>query len=199
MNVPSTSPAVLPALVAAIAACTASVAAPDGSGRDLPRKEAVVSELAPAGEGHRLDIPRAPDKARPPDLASPCKGVTCSGHGQCKVTGGQAACECEPYFKPGADKLSCIDACSGVSCNPGYACVPGAHDQTNPICVATCDCSNCGNCSMADFAASGAMQAYCGSSSYPPTVACNKPCPAGQGCIPYTPAICWPMEGCISK
>jgi hypothetical protein len=103
-------------------------------------------------------------------------------------------------------KTPCSTACLGLGCANGQACpvgtvcVPEAHQMPLNICVPTCDCSNCGNCSMADFAASGAMQAYCGSKTSPPTAACKMPCPLpGDGCIPYSPAMCWPMEGCLSK
>jgi hypothetical protein len=108
-------------------------------------------------------------------------------------------------FGANCNKTPCSTGCLGVGCANGQACptgtvcVPEAHEQPLYVCVPTCDCSNCGNCSMADFAASGAMQANCGSQTGTPTVACKLPCPLpGDGCIPYQPAICWPMEGCLS-
>ena len=43
------------------------------------------------------------------------------------------------------------------------------------------------------------MQKQCGNDDGPATITCNKPCPyAGHGCIPYSPPICWGMEGCMS-
>jgi hypothetical protein len=69
----------------------------------------------------------------------------------------------------------------------------------DPLCVETCDCSNCGTCSMQDFANSGTQVLYCGSGEQsPPTSACTDPCPSGSGCIPYDPPICWGGQGCMS-
>lgn len=39
--------------------------------------------------------------------AGPCDGITCSGHGDCVVTAGAAACVCEAGFDP--DGLACVD------------------------------------------------------------------------------------------
>ena len=41
------------------------------------------------------------------DDAGPCDGITCSGHGQCVVENGAAACVCEPGYDE--DGLMCID------------------------------------------------------------------------------------------
>jgi len=111
----------------------------------------------------------------------------------------------EWIFGVKCNKTPCSTACLGVGCANGQACpvgtvcVPEAHQMPLNICVPTCDCSNCGNCSLADFAG-GVLQAYCGSKTSPPTAACKLPCPSpGDGCIPYSPAMCWPMQGCLSK
>jgi hypothetical protein len=99
---------------------------------------------------------------------------------------------------------TCSTGCLGAPCNVQACplettCVSTVHGADAWICVVTCDCSNCGNCDMADFAASGAMSLQCGSDSGPATVTCRKPCPfAGDGCIPYDPPLCWGMEGCLS-
>jgi hypothetical protein len=140
----------------------------------------------------------APDLELAPNQGDPCAGVGCSGHGSCTVdpVTGQPVCACELYYK--AVGLACVPACSGVSCPPGQICIPGHHKTTDPMCVDTCDCSNCGNCAMSDFQSYGVN--YCGSpSGAPATVVCNNPCPAGEGCIPYATPICWPGQGCISK
>jgi hypothetical protein len=101
---------------------------------------------------------------------------------------------------PCSQKCLSKGCADGQACPVGTVCVPEAHQMPLNVCVPTCDCSNCGNCSLADFAASGSMQAFCGSTSSPPAAACKLPCPSpGDGCIPYSPAICWPMEGCLSK
>ena len=68
-------------------------------------------------------------------------------------------------------------------------------------CVQTCDCSNCPNCAPDN--SDGRWddeQEYCGAqpNQQPATMACNKPCPDGMGCIPYATQICWPLEGCFS-
>jgi hypothetical protein len=55
-----------------------------------------------------------------PDLASPCDGVTCSGHGFCMADTGQPRCACTPGF-----------AATGLECLPSDPCAPnpcvGAH------------------------------------------------------------------------
>lgn len=37
---------------------------------------------------------------------NPCQGVTCSGHGECQVVGGQAACDCDNGYH--AEGLDCV-------------------------------------------------------------------------------------------
>jgi hypothetical protein len=93
------------------------------------------------------------------------------------------------------------DPCAGVVCPEGQACVSEAHGQPLGVCVDTCDCSNCGNCSYDN--ADGRwddMQEYCGNlKNSPATMACNRPCGGGMGCIYYGAVnICWPLEGCFS-
>ena len=71
------------------------------------------------------------------------------------------------------------------------------HVNHTNVCVATCDCSNCGTCDMSQIPSYGV--AYCGNAAgSPATLTCNKPCPAGQGCIPFSTPICWAGQGCIS-
>jgi hypothetical protein len=84
-----------------------------------------------------------------------------------------------------------------VQCAADQACVPEAHCQPLGACVQTCDCSNCPNCGpSADWST---WQEYCGASTQgPATMMCNKPCGNGEGCLPYSPGICWPLEGCFS-
>lgn len=50
-----------------------------------------------------------------------CAGRTCSGHGECVVTGGVARCDCNPGYH--ASDLSCF---AGES-DPGTAFVPGGY------------------------------------------------------------------------
>jgi hypothetical protein len=93
------------------------------------------------------------------------------------------------------------DPCAGVVCPDGQACVSEAHGQALGVCVDTCDCSNCGNCSYDN--ADGRwddMQEYCGNrGKSPATMACNRPCGGGMGCIYYGAVnVCWPLEGCFS-
>jgi formylglycine-generating enzyme required for sulfatase activity len=53
-------------------------------------------------------------------LQNTCKGVDCSGHGECKTQGGQAVCVCEDgYVSVG---LSCQDPCSQVNCSYKEKC-----------------------------------------------------------------------------
>jgi hypothetical protein len=92
-----------------------------------------------------------------------------------------------------ACNLSCGD------CPGGQTCVATEHGNPFWQCVPTCDCSNCGTCDMQNFKDTAAWVLYCGSlQTSPATVACTKPCPPGQGCIPYGTPLCWPGEGCMS-
>lgn len=103
---------------------------------------------------------------------------------------------------------SCAASCLGVICPDqpcpvGTVCVPEAHEQPLGVCVATCECNNCGNCSLsAGDNRWDDWQEHCGTapnSGGPATSSCSLPCPnAGDGCIPYDQGICWPMEGCFS-
>lgn len=84
-------------------------------------------------------------------------------------------------------------------CPDGTVCITGDHGTTWSIgiCMAACDCSNCGNCDPEDFAPSGTN--YCGASpgSRVATQSCHAPCPDGGGCIPFGDvSVCWPIEGC---
>jgi EGF-like domain len=130
-----------------------------------------------------------------------CAGVDCGLCGTCDVLNGTAICSCPTGYGLQAGK--CVldpDPCVTTSCGADEACVSEAHCQPLGACVPTCDCNNCGNCGPDN--ADGRwddMQEYCGNlMSSPATLTCTKPCPAGQGCIPYSPAICWPLEGCFS-
>jgi hypothetical protein len=129
-----------------------------------------------------------------------CVGVECGYCAECQVVDGHAGCVCPPGFKlSGMDCEVDGDPCASVSCDPGMVCVPAHHCQIDPGCTPTCDCSNCGTCSMQDFVNAGAMVLYCGSGQQAPaTMACALPCPSGMGCIPYQPPICWGMQGCMS-
>jgi hypothetical protein len=102
-----------------------------------------------------------------------------------------------------ANGKTCATGCLGAPCPDqpcaiGTTCVPEAHGMALNVCVVTCDCTNCGTCDISMFTSS--EQAVCGATSgNTPTKACNMPCPsAGDGCIPYSPGICWPLEGCFS-
>ncbi len=130
-----------------------------------------------------------------------CSGVSCGTCGQCKVTGGVAACECPKDYQVVNGKCQlATDPCASANCAADEACVPEAHCQALGVCVKKCDCSNCGNCGPDNSDGKwDDMQEYCGNpKAQPATKACTKPCPAGQGCLPFATPICWPMEGCLS-
>jgi hypothetical protein len=133
-------------------------------------------------------------------LDETCGGVDCGRCGTCKVVQGVATCTCPNGYKQQNGK--CVlspDPCTTAKCGPGTACVSEAHCSPLGACVPTCDCSNCGNCGPSSDGRWNDMQEYCGNlNSSPATKACNKPCPAGQGCLPYATPICWPIEGCFS-
>jgi hypothetical protein len=127
-----------------------------------------------------------------------CAGVDCGYCGQCKVQEGVATCVCPDGFQFNGSRCEIVgDPCASVTCGPGKACVPAHHCTIDPLCMDTCDCSNCGNCDMGDFG--GSQVKYCGSSNYPATMACTDPCPSGSGCIPFSQPICWPGQGCMSQ
>lgn len=90
--------------------------------------------------------------------------------------------------------------CPDQACPLGTACLVSTHGIDVGVCVTSCACTRCGNCALSDFAASGSVQAYCGNrAGAPATTACEAPCPSpGDGCIPYDPALCYPIEGCFS-
>ncbi len=92
--------------------------------------------------------------------------------------------------------------CPDQPCPVGTACVEQAHGQPLGVCVPTCDCTNCNNCGPDNSDGRwNDEQEYCGAApnQAPAQGACNLPCPnAGDGCIPYNPSICWPIEGCFS-
>jgi hypothetical protein len=109
----------------------------------------------------------------------------------------------EWIFGASCDQTPCSENCRQVNCKDkpcpvGLTCVQSAHEQEIWACVETCDCSNCGNCDPGDDWSS--WQNYCGNpDGAPATVACKLPCPSpGDGCIPYNPPLCWPIEGCFS-
>lgn len=57
-----------------------------------------------------LDGADGPDAAADPDAEAepdPCAGVTCSGHGQCVVTDGDAQCRCDDGYR--AEGLTCVE------------------------------------------------------------------------------------------
>jgi hypothetical protein len=131
-----------------------------------------------------------------------CAGKSCGTCGMCEVMNGVATCTCpKDYAWNGADCKLAIDPCANANCGPDQACVPEAHCQALGACVDTCDCSNCPNCAPDNSDGRwNDWQEYCGAQpdQMPATMACNKPCPSGMGCLPYTTQICWPIEGCFS-
>ena len=130
-----------------------------------------------------------------------CTGVDCGRCGHCEVVGGKASCTCPDgfVFTGGGCELH-PDPCSPNPCDAEHVCVPEAHCTPLGVCVPTCDCSNCGNCGPDNSDGRwDDWQEYCGNlNAQPATMACTKPCPNGDGCIPYNPPMCWPMEGCFS-
>jgi hypothetical protein len=135
------------------------------------------------------------------DADQSCTGVDCGACGQCKVVSGVATCECPTgYVLSGSKCLLSPDPCDTTTCASDEACVSEAHCQPLGACVKTCDCSNCGNCGPDNSDGRwDDWQEYCGNlKSSPATMACNKPCPSGEGCLPYATPICWPIEGCFS-
>lgn len=199
----------LPLIALLVIGCTATVEgererdatpSPKDTGGSDTRFLPSADTTQPRGDGPvaQADVGPTQDSTPPsPDgpVVDPCAGVSCSGHGECAVVADQALCECELYYK--ADGLNCVPACTGVTCPDGKTCIPGHHNQTDPLCVDTCDCSNCGNCDVDDIPSYGVS--YCGNvDGSPATVTCTKPCPGGQACIPFSTPICWPGQGCIS-
>lgn len=132
-----------------------------------------------------------------------CTGVTCGRCATCEVVGGKATCTCPAQMKPDGNQ-GCVvdpDPCATTTCGADEYCVPEAHCAPLGACVKTCDCSNCPNCSPDNSDGKwNDWQEYCGAApdQSPATMTCTRPCAPGEGCIPYSPSICWPMEGCFS-
>jgi hypothetical protein len=131
-----------------------------------------------------------------------CAGKSCGYCGACQVIDGIATCTCPPGYSFQGDK--CVldsDPCANANCTVDEYCVAEAHCQPLGACVPRCDCSNCPNCGPDNSDGKwNDWQEYCGAApnQSPATMACNKPCPAGQGCLPYSIQFCWPIEGCFS-
>jgi hypothetical protein len=134
-----------------------------------------------------------------------CSGITCGRCANCQVLDGSATCVCpDGFVLTGGNLSDCTpspDPCAGIDCGADGYCVPEAHCAPLGACVPTCDCSNCPNCGPdnSDHRWDD-WQEYCGAQpdQSPATMVCNKPCAGGEGCLPYNPGICWPMEGCFS-
>ncbi|HNT28371.1 MAG TPA: hypothetical protein PKH10_09360 [bacterium] len=94
-----------------------------------------VDDDQPVGEGDET-----PDMVTDADVddAALCSGVTCGGHGTCKVEGGVAVCQCyEGYQDKDGDNV-CLVNCA----NSGLNCGTATHDKCDdssgmPKCV--CD------------------------------------------------------------
>jgi len=132
-----------------------------------------------------------------------CAGVTCGRCAQCAVVVGKATCTCPAQMKPDGNQGCVVDPnpCDTTTCGADEYCVPEAHCSPLGACVKTCDCSNCPNCAPDNSDGRwDDWQEYCGAApnQSPATMACTRPCGPGEGCIPYSPSICWPMEGCFS-
>jgi hypothetical protein len=130
-----------------------------------------------------------------------CSGKSCGTCGFCMVMGGVATCTCpQDYAWNGTDCKLTFDPCATANCAADQACVPEAHCQALGACVDTCDCSNCPSCTPDNSDGKwNDWQQFCGPdpAQTTPTMACNKPCANGDGCLPYTTQICWPLEGCF--
>ena len=131
-----------------------------------------------------------------------CSGMQCGRCATCEIVGGIASCTCPAQFKPDGSNGCVVDPnpCDTTTCGADEYCVPEAHCAPLGACVPTCDCSNCPNCGPDNSDGKwNDWQEYCGNlNQSPATMACTKPCPNGEGCLPYATQICWPMEGCIS-
>jgi hypothetical protein len=131
-----------------------------------------------------------------------CANKQCGNCASCEVMNGVATCTCpDGYTLQGSDCVLATDPCATANCTSDEVCVPEAHCQPLGACVAKCDCSNCPNCAPDNSDGRwNDEQEYCGAqpNQQPATMACNKPCPSGEGCLPYATQFCWPIEGCFS-
>jgi hypothetical protein len=131
-----------------------------------------------------------------------CSGDDCGRCSSCVDIDGRMTCACPSGFGYVAG-FGCRpdpDPCESASCSPTEVCVGEHHCTADAVCVPTCDCSNCGNCELDNSDGRwDDMVEHCGNpGSSPATATCALPCPRGHGCIPYSPPICWPMQGCMS-
>jgi hypothetical protein len=131
-----------------------------------------------------------------------CDGVAVGRCATCEVIDGIAQLTCpDGLVLQGIDCVPSPNPCDTTTCNDNEYCVPEAHCAPLGACVPTCDCSNCPNCTADNSDGKwNDWQEYCGAQpdQSPATMACNIPCPPGDGCLPYQTQICWPMEGCFS-
>jgi hypothetical protein len=133
-------------------------------------------------------------------LPDPPCDLECGYCAHCDVVDGVPQCACpEGWSLMGTDCSPSNEACEGFPCGEGQVCVPAHHCQIDPMCLDTCDCSNCGDCDMDDMVAANGAPMYCGGGTTgPATMACNRPCPGGGTCIPYSTPICYYYGGCVS-
>jgi hypothetical protein len=168
-----------------------------GTGRDAAGSDG--GGTASDGGGSGSDSGGTGGDAGP---GEPCTSAAdCGRCGSCDTVGGVKVCTCPAgYVRAGGACVLDPDPCDVTTCDTDQACVSEAHCMPLGACVATCDCTNCGNCGPDNSDGRwNDWQEYCGNlNASPATMACTRPCPAGDGCLPYSPAICWPMEGCFS-
>jgi len=113
---------------------------PDEQGDDLPSDELLdeddaSDDLLPDGtDTTPLDDGVVTDA----DAPSSCEGVTCGGHGTCKVAGGVATCTCYAGYQDNDHDNTCITVCeyAGLECGATAQC----DDSSGiPTCVCKAD------------------------------------------------------------
>ncbi len=87
------------------------------------------------------------------DTDDPCLEVSCSGHGRCAESEGQATCLCDPGYR--AESLSCVlidSACENVVCDYAYeSCEQGQCVLSPGRCRDQSDCPANEVCSAANM------------------------------------------------
>ncbi len=80
------------------------------------------------------------------DIVDPCKDITCSNHGECKVINNSTICECDDGYT--VDGLECIkdsiDLCENITCETWMECnsTNGNCELKDGMCNEDTDCTN---------------------------------------------------------
>ncbi len=136
------------------------------------------ADLFPDDDGSAPDVEAVPDI----DLPVSCSGVTCGGHGTCKIENGSPICQCYEGYQDKDGDLICLPNCaySGLDCGPAThtkcddttgvpqcVCETGYQDYDgDQICKPTCATAGLSCTGGACDDSSGTARCICTDSNY---------------------------------